>query len=199
MVGLVASALVIELVPTPNDTYPAMFVLLGVVLVILQTRPRRNVTTRGNVEGIPLDEVPFVPALLMITPWQCLVVITVASLAGSIVLRRQWLKAAFNLGSLLLSGAVGIAVVALLHVSPQERPGITEVAVVGDRPDLVAAVQRRYLPNAVLAWGEPYASPLWEGRRDGFAYVCRQYACQAPVDTPDALDAQLVASGTVEN
>jgi uncharacterized protein YyaL (SSP411 family) len=80
-----------------------------------------------------------------------------------------------------------------------KRVGITEIAVVGNRPDLVAAVQRWYLPNAVLAWGEPYASPLWEGRRDGFAYVCRQYACQAPVDTPDALDAQLVSSGTVEN
>jgi diguanylate cyclase (GGDEF)-like protein/PAS domain S-box-containing protein len=127
--GLLASALVIELVPSPNDTSRAMFVLLAVVLVILQTRPRRNVTTRGNVEGIPLDEVPFVPALLMITPLQCLIVITVASLAGSIVLRRQWLKAAFNLGSLLLSGAVGITVVKLLHVSPQQRPGITEVAV----------------------------------------------------------------------
>ena len=47
------------------------------------------------------------------------------------------------------------------------RAGITEIAVVGDRPDLVAAVQARYLPNAVLAWGEPYDSPLWEDRRDG--------------------------------
>ena len=33
--------------------------------------------------------------------------------------------------------------------------GVTEIAVVGDRPDLVAAVHRRYLPRAVLAWGEP--------------------------------------------
>ena len=32
--------------------------------------------------------------------------------------------------------------------------GITEVAVVGDRPDLVAAVRDRWLPNAVLAWGD---------------------------------------------
>jgi len=63
--------------------------------------------------------------------------------------------------------------------------------VVGDRPDLVAEVHQRFLPNAVLAWGEPYASPLWEGRKDGFAYVCRDYACQAPVDTVDGLVAQL--------
>ena len=69
--------------------------------------------------------------------------------------------------------------------------GITEVAIVGDRPDLLRAVQAQYLPNAVLAWGEPYPSPLWEGRSDGLAYVCRDYACKAPVDSADALLEQL--------
>ena len=69
--------------------------------------------------------------------------------------------------------------------------GIIEIAVVGDRPELVGAVQARYLPNAVLAWGEPYPSPLFEDREDGLAYVCRNYACQAPVSEPAALLAQL--------
>ncbi len=50
--------------------------------------------------------------------------------------------------------------------------GVTEVVVAGDRPDLVAEVHHHYLPSAVLAWGERYASPLWEGREDGRAYVC---------------------------
>ena len=58
---------------------------------------------------------------------------------------------------------------------------------VGDRPDLVAAVQRAWTPDAVLAWGEPWASPLWEGRQDGLAYVCRHFTCQAPVDSVDDL------------
>ncbi len=71
--------------------------------------------------------------------------------------------------------------------------GVTEVAVTGDRPDLVAAVNARYLPNAVLAWGEPYPSPLFEGREDGRAFVCRNYACQAPVADVDALVLQLSA------
>jgi uncharacterized protein len=71
--------------------------------------------------------------------------------------------------------------------------GVTEIAVVGDRPDLVRAVQSRWLPNAVLAWGSPYDSPLWEHRSDGFAYVCRHYACQTPAETVDALLAQLAA------
>ena len=129
VLGLGASALVIAFVPTRHPTRISMFILLAVVLVVLQTRPRRNVTTRGSVEGIPLDEVPFVPALVMILPWQCLLVIMVASLSGSIVLRRHWLKTAFNLGMLLLSGSVAIGVVHLLGTSPRKTPDIRDVAV----------------------------------------------------------------------
>jgi uncharacterized protein YyaL (SSP411 family) len=69
--------------------------------------------------------------------------------------------------------------------------GIDEVVVAGDRPDLVEVVQSRFLPGAVLAWGERYPSPLWEGRDDGRAYVCRNYACRLPAEDPDALAAQL--------
>jgi uncharacterized protein YyaL (SSP411 family) len=69
--------------------------------------------------------------------------------------------------------------------------GVAEIAVVGEVPALVRAVQARYLPNAVLAWGEPYHSPLFEDRKDGMAYVCRDYACQAPVADVDSLLAQL--------
>jgi hypothetical protein len=69
--------------------------------------------------------------------------------------------------------------------------GVTEVVVAGDRPDLVAALRRRFEPNAVVAWGERTASALWAGRDDGFAYVCRGYACRVPAATPDELDAHL--------
>ena len=69
--------------------------------------------------------------------------------------------------------------------------GITEIAVAGDRPDLVEAVQARHLPNAVLAWGEPYPSPLWEGRPSGAAYVCERYSCQAPAADVETLVTQL--------
>ena len=79
----------------------------------------------------------------------------------------------------------------LLAAAELASLGCTEVVVVGDRPDLVRAVQTRYLPTAVIAWGEPFPSPLWDDRRAGLAYVCRDYACQAPTDTVDALAAQL--------
>jgi uncharacterized protein YyaL (SSP411 family) len=71
--------------------------------------------------------------------------------------------------------------------------GTTEIVVSGDRSDLAQAVQRRYLPNAVLAWGEPYESPLWEGRDQPAAYVCRNFACGLPASTVDDLAEQLDA------
>jgi uncharacterized protein YyaL (SSP411 family) len=69
--------------------------------------------------------------------------------------------------------------------------GTTEIVVAGDRPDLLAAVRSRFLPDAVLAWGERYDSPLWAGREDGRGYVCRGYTCQLPAETPEDLDHQL--------
>jgi uncharacterized protein YyaL (SSP411 family) len=68
---------------------------------------------------------------------------------------------------------------------------MTEIAVVGERPDLVRAVHARYLPRAVLAWGEPFATPLFEGRDPGFAYVCRNYSCLEPASRVEQLNAQL--------
>ena len=67
----------------------------------------------------------------------------------------------------------------------------SEIVVVGERPDLVAAVQRRFLPRAVLAWGEAYRSPLWEGRDPGRAYLCQGFACRQPATTVEALEEQL--------
>ncbi len=79
----------------------------------------------------------------------------------------------------------------LLGAVDLHHSGITEVVVPGSRPDLVEVIQRGYLPNVVLAWGEPCGGPLWEGRSEGLAYVCRDYACEAPMDDPEALRAAL--------
>jgi len=68
---------------------------------------------------------------------------------------------------------------------------IDEVVICGDRPDLVDVVATGWYPNAVRSWGEPLDGPLWEGRTDGLAYVCRSYACQLPADTPDELRSRL--------
>jgi hypothetical protein len=63
------------------------------------------------------------------------------------------------------------------------RRGLTEVVIVGDRPDLVRLAKSVWRPDTVLAWGEPYDSPLWNEREEGFGYVCRNHACELPQDT----------------
>jgi uncharacterized protein YyaL (SSP411 family) len=69
--------------------------------------------------------------------------------------------------------------------------GIDEIVVAGDRDDLLAVVRENYRPNAVVAWGERFDSPLWTDRDDGAAYVCRNFTCQLPARDPDTLRRQL--------
>src|SRR5690606_9378827 len=69
----------------------------------------------------------------------------------------------------------------LAHLGP------IEAVVTGDRPDLVRAALDDYRPEVVLAWGERTDPPLWQGRDDGRAYVCRRSVCRRPVSTVDDL------------
>jgi hypothetical protein len=69
--------------------------------------------------------------------------------------------------------------------------GLTEVVITGERPDLLEVARTRFEPTAVLAWGERNDSPVWSGRDDGYAYVCRRYVCRAPASAPDELAARL--------
>jgi uncharacterized protein YyaL (SSP411 family) len=71
----------------------------------------------------------------------------------------------------------------------------SEVVVAGSRPDLLAVVRERWRPRSVVAWGERFDSPLWEGRDDGRAYVCRAYACQLPATDPAERASQLASVG----
>ncbi len=69
--------------------------------------------------------------------------------------------------------------------------GGQQIVVAGDRPDLLAEVRRRWLPDAVVAWGEPVANALWEAKVPGAAYVCRQFVCRQPAGDPGTLAEQL--------
>ena len=81
-----------------------------------------------------------------------------------------------------------------LLASDLMRRGTTEVVIVGgtdddgkehDMADFVRVAQSIWRPDAVLAWGEPYDSPLWEKRTPGHAYVCRDQICKSPSTTTD--------------
>ncbi|HLH46909.1 MAG TPA: hypothetical protein VKV25_07105, partial [Acidimicrobiales bacterium] len=84
----------------------------------------------------------------------------------------------------------------LVAAADLRRGGLVEVVVSGERLDLVATVRARYRPDVVLAWGEPYPSPLWQGREGGVGagYVCRDYACRAPATSPGELEAALAGA-----
>jgi uncharacterized protein YyaL (SSP411 family) len=83
--------------------------------------------------------------------------------------------------------AVSFGLVAL----DEYHRGLTEVVVVGDRPELVRIAHAVWRPDTVIAWGEAFDSPLWEGRSAGSAYVCRDHVCLQPQDTPEGLLTQL--------
>ena len=91
--------------------------------------------------------------------------------------------------------AVPAAFTAMVSAAETARTGITEVVVTGDRPDLLRVCRSTYLPGAVIAWGTPFSSPLWEGRdgpqQSDLAFVCRDYACKTPSREPAELADQL--------
>jgi uncharacterized protein YyaL (SSP411 family) len=81
------------------------------------------------------------------------------------------------------------------YFSPQ-----VQIAIVGsigseDTGRLTRAVFDRYLPNKVVAVGEPEAGPLLAGRQRlddrATAYVCEHFACKMPVTDVEALVIQL--------
>ena len=74
------------------------------------------------------------------------------------------------------------------------RRGIDEVVITGNRADLVEVLHKEWWPRAVVAHGPGWDSPLWEGRKPGLAYVCRDASCQAPVEDVDSLRRSLGAS-----
>jgi uncharacterized protein YyaL (SSP411 family) len=90
-----------------------------------------------------------------------------------------------------------------LGVATMAAFGTVEVALAGDPEQapfdrLAREVASHYVPNLVLAGGAAGAGaplallrdrPLQDGQPT--AYVCRQYACDAPVTAPDALGLQL--------
>ena len=89
--------------------------------------------------------------------------------------------------------------------------GAVELAIVGDPASedfraLTRAAAERYVPSLVLAGGPargPAGVPLLADRPTiagrAAAYVCRDYACNAPVTDASALGAQLEAAVRLPN
>lgn len=112
-----------------------------------------------------------------------------AALTGEMRYQHQADRILQLLGSVIEQAPGGVSN-ALSAIETRHR-GLSELAIVGDAPDLVRVAHLLWRPDLVLAWGEPYDSPLWDGRTDGHAYLCRDHVCQAPVSTPEALYEQI--------
>ena len=98
------------------------------------------------------------------------------------------------LGELLLRHPTAFADTAL--TADLFARGLVEVVIAGERPDLLGVVRGRWLPGAVVAWGERTDSPLWRDRTADAAYVCREQVCRLPVTDPRGLEAELAAMST---
>ncbi|MEY4632973.1 MAG: hypothetical protein RLZ18_345 [Actinomycetota bacterium] len=72
-----------------------------------------------------------------------------------------------------------------------QHHGISEIVIPGNNDTLLQVAREQWRPHAVIAWGDSFASPLWADRSDGYAYVCKNYACLLPASTPEELRARL--------
>lgn len=72
--------------------------------------------------------------------------------------------------------------------------GTTEIVIPGSNPVFLSVVRDTWRPDSVLAWGTPTSSPLWEGREEGKAYVCRNHACLLPASDAAELLARLATN-----
>ncbi len=62
-----------------------------------------------------------------------------------------------------------------------------EIVIPGNQPRFIEQLKGRWFPDAVVAFGEAFNSPLWTGRQEGFAYVCRTFSCLQPISQPSDL------------
>jgi diguanylate cyclase (GGDEF)-like protein/PAS domain S-box-containing protein len=125
VIGLSLSVAVVALYP-PVEVEGSGWAALTIaaILVVLHTRPERRVRETGHIEVVHLDEILFVPLLVLLVPWQSLLVTAVGSLAGSIAVRRDWLKTTFNCGQMLIACIAGIVVVYALGYTPDPHPNV---------------------------------------------------------------------------
>ena len=114
----------------------------------------------------------------------------------------KWLERASEIIAPLATvvGRAPLAVAALAAAMELLVGPMREIAIACEPADprtrsLIDAVQQRFDPLAVIAWGRPDGVPLLGDRPlvDGApaAYVCQGFVCQAPVTTVDTLAREL--------
>jgi diguanylate cyclase (GGDEF)-like protein len=93
----------------PVDAPTATLLGIAALLVFAHSIPSRFFSVDGSVEAINLDEIVFVPMLLALRPTELVGAVLVASVTGSLVIRRAPTKAIFNCGQYLIAASSGLA------------------------------------------------------------------------------------------
>jgi len=81
-----------------------------------------------------------------------------------------------------------------MHAFELSAVGTTEVVIPGDNREFVREYCSTWRPWAVIVHGTPMNGPLWEGRTEGNAYVCRGNVCLAPATSATELAERLATS-----
>ncbi|MFM1791414.1 MAG: hypothetical protein RLZZ526_1741 [Actinomycetota bacterium] len=81
-----------------------------------------------------------------------------------------------------------------MHSFELVSAGTTEVVIPGVNRGFVREYCTTWRPYAVLAHGQPMDGPLWEGRTEGNAYVCRGNVCLTPATSASELADRLATS-----
>jgi diguanylate cyclase (GGDEF)-like protein/PAS domain S-box-containing protein len=125
--------------------------IMGLLLLLVHTRPMRSVVKEGNVEFLQFDDVLYVPMLAMLAPFEIIAIVALAVVAGNIVARRNAIKAVFNIGSHLLAFTAGILIVHGIGVVPSTNPDLGDVvaAMIGA---LVTTATTAFLVRAMVSF-----------------------------------------------
>ena len=121
-----------------------------------------------------------------------LALMRLAALTGSSTLGQRAGDILRLLAPVTAQAPTGTCLAAMvMHV---HQAGLIEVVVPGRGDEFVAVMKEAWRPHVVLARGEPLDSPLWKGRTEGRAYVCRDMVCQLPATTADELREMLTTN-----
>jgi diguanylate cyclase (GGDEF)-like protein/PAS domain S-box-containing protein len=108
------------------------WLMLALLLPVTATRlVPVHLTHRGQSEALHLDEVFFVPMVVMLSPAQMVWVLTCALLVGSAFSRRGTLKLLFNVGSGTAAAGAGVLVAHLLAAGSRDGWQLYAGAAVG--------------------------------------------------------------------
>jgi diguanylate cyclase (GGDEF)-like protein/PAS domain S-box-containing protein len=152
IIGALATGAAITFLPSPDVPRSGAYTLvLAACMAVFHARPKRSVHGRGIVETIQLDEILFVPMMVMLVPWQASAVLALGSIVGSVAAHRTVAKAAFNLGQLSFAGACGLTFVWLCGTTPTDKPDLQD-ALVGMGASIIVTLLTGLLVRAMMAY-----------------------------------------------